>query len=259
MPQAQVHRIPADGPDDVSGLVALVRSGALDPAHIVAVLGKTEGNGCVNDFTRGFATATLKATIAALSGRSAERVEQDVLFVMSGGTEGGLSPHWLVFAAAPAAAPPRQGETALALGTARTRSFAPEEIGRMAQIRATEAAVREAMRAAAITDPADVHYVQVKCPLLTRARIAQAHAAGASVVIEETYASMGYSRAASALGVALALGEVAAELDRRCDRLPRFFRFFAPGQHLRRRRTDGEPGAGGRQQRRVVGRSGDRP
>ena len=211
MPQAQVHRIPADGPDDVSGLVALVRSGALDPAHIIAVLGKTEGNGCVNDFTRGFATATLKASIAALSGRSADQVEREVLFVMSGGTEGGLSPHWLVFAAAPAAAPARPGATALALGTARTRPFGPEEIGRMAQIRATEAAVREAMREAAISDPADVHYVQVKCPLLTRARIAQAYASGASVATEETYASMGWSRAASALGVALALGEVAAD------------------------------------------------
>lgn len=208
MRQAQVHRIPADAPDDVSGLVALVRSGALDPARIVAVLGKTEGNGCVNDFTRGFATAALKTAIAALSGRSAEQVEQEVLFVMSGGTEGGLSPHWLVFTAGPAAAPPRAGEKALALGSARTRPFAAEEVGRMAQIRATEAAVREAMHAAAISDPADVHYVQVKCPLLTRARIALA--AGAGAVTEDTYGSMAYSRAASALGVALALGEVAA-------------------------------------------------
>ena len=207
--QAQVHRIPADGPDDVAGLAALVAAGRLDPARIVAVLGKTEGNGCVNDFTRGFANATLKAAIGGWTGRSAAEVEQRVLFVMSGGTEGGLSPHWLVFSAVPDAAPPRAGERRLALGTARTRSFAPEEIGRMAQITATAAAVRAAMRQAAIGDAADVHYVQVKCPLLTRARIAATLGAGATVVTEETYASMGYSRAASALGVALALGEVA--------------------------------------------------
>ncbi|HET9019782.1 MAG TPA: ring-opening amidohydrolase, partial [Acetobacteraceae bacterium] len=115
-----------------------------------------------------------------------------------------------VFTAGPASAPPRPGRKALALGSARTRAFAPEDIGRMPQILATEAAVREAMRAAAISDPADVHYVQIKCPLLTRARIAQAEARGATVATGETYASMGYSRAASALGVALALGEVAA-------------------------------------------------
>lgn len=208
--QAQVFRIPADGPDDVAGLAALVRAGALRPDHIVAVLGKTEGNGCVNDFTRGFATASLKSCIAALSGRSADQVGREVLFVMSGGTEGGLSPHWLVFAVVPNSAPPALGVKALALGSARTRPFAPEEVGRTPQIHATAEAVRQAMRQARIADPADVHYVQVKCPLLTRARIAQAHAAGASVAVEETYASMGYSRAASALGVALALGEVDA-------------------------------------------------
>lgn len=211
MMQAQVHRIPAAGPDDVAGLAALVNAGTLDPARIVAVLGKTEGNGCVNDFSRGFAAATLTSAIAALSGRSAGQVAREVLFVMSGGTEGGLSPHWLVFAAVPAAAPPRPGGKALALGSARTRAFAAEEIGRMPQMLATADAVREAMRAAAITDPADVHYVQVKCPLLTRARVAQAEAAGATVVTDDTYASMAYSRAASALGVALALGEVAAD------------------------------------------------
>ena len=209
--QAAVHRIPADGPDDVAGLVTLVRDGRLDPGHIVAVLGKTEGNGCVNDFTRGFATARLKAAIAELSGRSAEQVGQDVIFVMSGGTEGGLSPHWLVFAADRDTAPPVAGVKRLALGTARTRSFLPQEVGRQPQISATADAVRQAMRRAGITEAADVHYVQVKCPLLTRARIAEAHAAGATVAIEDTYASMGWSRAASALGVAVALGEIAAD------------------------------------------------
>ncbi len=209
--QAQVHRIAASGPDDVSGLVALVRQGALDASRIVAVLGKTEGNGCVNDFTRAFAAASLKTAIATLSGRDPAAVERDVLFVMSGGTEGGLSPHFLVFAVVPDTAPPRPGIRALALGTARTGAFAAEEIGRRPQISATAAAVRAAMRQAGIDDPSDVHYVQVKCPLLTRARIAVAHGSGASVATEATYASMGLSRAASALGVAVALGEVAAE------------------------------------------------
>lgn len=209
--QAQVHRIAANGPDDVSGLAALVLAGTLDPRHIVAVLGKTEGNGCVNDFTRAFAATTLKAAIATLSGRDPAAVGREVLFVMSGGTEGGLSPHFLVFAVVPDAAPPQAGSKALALGTARTRAFAPAEIGRRPQILATAAAVREAMRQAGIDDPDDVHYVQVKCPLLTRARIAGAHAAGATVASEETYASMGVSRAASALGVAVALGEVAED------------------------------------------------
>src|SRR5579863_1341822 len=104
--QARVHRIPAGGPDDVAGIAALVQAGALRPERVVAVLGKTEGNGCVNDFTRGYATTSLKAGFAALSGRTPAEVEQSTLFVMSGGTEGGLSPHWLVFEVADDTAPP---------------------------------------------------------------------------------------------------------------------------------------------------------
>ncbi len=207
--QARVHRIPAGGPDDMSGIFARVRAGELRPERVVAVLGKTEGNGCVNDFTRGYASASLKAAFAALTGCGAAEVEHRTLFVMSGGTEGGLSPHWLIFEVAEDAAPPLPGRKALALGIARTRAFAPQQIGRMPQVLATAEAVRAAMAEAGIIDEADVHYVQIKCPLLTRARIEQAHHSGNSVAAEETYASMGASRGASALGVALALGEVA--------------------------------------------------
>lgn len=68
-----------------------------------------------------------------------------------------------------------------------------------------------AMGDAGIADPAEVHYVQVKCPLITSARVAEAASRGESVATAETYASMGLSRGASALGVALALGEIAEE------------------------------------------------
>ena len=67
----RVHRINAAAPDDVAGLQALVTSGRLDPRGIVAILGKTEGNGCVNDFTRGFASATLSRRSRTPPGRSA--------------------------------------------------------------------------------------------------------------------------------------------------------------------------------------------
>jgi len=126
---------------------------------------------------------------------------------MSGGTEGGLSPHFLVFATAPGD-PPVPGRKALAIGTAVTDSLRPEEIGRVAQVRATEAAVRAAMIHAEIDDPADVHWVQVKCPLLIKERIAEARSRGARTATADTYASMGLSRGAGALGVALALGEL---------------------------------------------------
>ena len=66
------------------------------------------------------------------------------------------------------------------------------------------------MADAGIVSPADVHFVQIKCPLLTKERIEEATRRGAAVATEDTYHSMALSRGASALGVAVALGEVPA-------------------------------------------------
>lgn len=205
--RAALHRVPMAHPGDVAAVAALFDAGLVDPATVVAILGKTEGNGCVNDFTRAYAVAELGTMLAARLGTSRDAVLERVAMVMSGGTEGGLSPHFLVLSVDEADAPPGPGG-ALAIGTAFTAPFRPEEIGRMAQVGRTAEAVRTAMREAALDDPAQVHFVQVKCPLLTSERIAEAAARGRTVATHDTYASMGLSRGASALGVALALGEV---------------------------------------------------
>ena len=68
------------------------------------------------------------------------------------------------------------------------------------------------MRDAGIDDPRDVHFVQIKCPLLTSERIEAALHRGRKTVTTSAYSSMGYSRGASALGVARALGEIEAEI-----------------------------------------------
>lgn len=201
--------VPARHPGDAAAVAALFDQGALRPEEVVAILGKTEGNGCVNDFTRAYAVEALAAMLATRLGLAREAVLARVAMVMSGGTEGGLSPHFLVLGVRQGAAEAMPGP-ALALGVAFTPEFRPEELGRMAQVEATAEAVRRAMREAAIARAEDVHYVQVKCPLLTSERMAEARARGALCATEDTYASMGLSRGASALGVALALGEVPA-------------------------------------------------
>src|SRR5947209_6834548 len=71
------------------------------------------------------------------------------------------------------------------------------------------AAVHAALADGGIDTPADVHVVQVKCPLLTAQRVGDAEERGAAVMTRDTLKSMGLSRAASALGVAVALGELA--------------------------------------------------
>ena len=55
--RVDVFRLPMQGPADTAPLLRLLDSGALDARHIVALLGKTEGNGGVNDFTREYATS----------------------------------------------------------------------------------------------------------------------------------------------------------------------------------------------------------
>jgi cyanuric acid amidohydrolase len=207
--RCQVFRLPTAHPADTSGLVELVTAGVISARDIRAIFGKTEGNGCVNDFTRAYAVTALQHALAIPLGCAPDEVGRQVAMVMSGGTEGGLSPHILVFTAGSAGSAPAR--RSLAIGTAFTRDFLPEEIGRTAQIEATAEAVKAAMAQADIEDPGDVHYVQVKCPLLTMQRAMAAAARGQSVVTTDTYQSMGYSRGASALGVALALREVAKQ------------------------------------------------
>jgi cyanuric acid amidohydrolase len=207
-----VIRIPTHGPGDVSGLMALIDSGALEPSSILAVLGKTEGNGGVNDFTREYAVAALCNALSSHLKLAPREVEARIAFVMSGGTEGVLSPHITVFARGRhfEGVGENPGEKRLSVGIAHTRDFLPEEIGRDAQIDETAKAVGAAMRDARIDAVADVHFVQIKCPLLTSERVQEAGARGKSVVTASGYASMGYSRGASAIGVAKALGEIGA-------------------------------------------------
>jgi len=204
MRSARVDRLPMSGPADVSSIADLLQSGAVDPQQIIAILGKTEGNGCVNDFTRGYATQSLHAL---LSGHLSKSQLDRVSMVMSGGTEGGLSPHWLMFSEAEA---PASAGASLAVASMVTRALSPSEIGRAAQAAIVRDATREAMAQAGITDPQNVHYVQIKCPLLTSERI---DAVGGDVATRDTLKSMGLSRGASALGVAEALGEAPPATD----------------------------------------------
>jgi cyanuric acid amidohydrolase len=209
--QIGVHKIAMNAPNDVSELESLIASGAVDPSRIVALIGKTEGNGGANDFTRGYATLSFQLMLARQLGVSPEEVGRRIAFVWSGGCEGVLSPHATIFTRHAAPAPEPIGSPAdkrLALGIAATRDFLPEEIGTMAEVEDVAAAVRRALAQAGIADSRDVHYVQVKGPLLTPAGIADADRRGKALVTRDPNGSKAHARGATALGVALALGEV---------------------------------------------------
>jgi cyanuric acid amidohydrolase len=119
-------------PSDVSGLSEAIDKGIIDPRKIVAVIGKTHGNGLVNDYTRGYLMLCLSQLIGDRMGLPAQSVSKSVPFVFSGGVEGVLSPHYAVFTVDPGAATGGE-EKSLAVGVAFTPKLSPSDIGRQRQ------------------------------------------------------------------------------------------------------------------------------
>jgi cyanuric acid amidohydrolase len=208
----EVRKVPIKHVSDASGLAELVDAGVIDADRVVAVIGKTEGNGGVNDYTRIIADRAFREVLLQKGSRDRDAVAR-IPIVWSGGTDGVISPHATIFATVPAGQAPPSDEPRLTVGFAMSEPILPEEIGRRAMIGKVAAAVTEAMSRAGITDPADVHYVQTKTPLLTIHTIRDAKSRGESVWTEHTHESMDLSNGTTALGIALALGEIAAPGD----------------------------------------------
>jgi cyanuric acid amidohydrolase len=125
--------------------------------------------------------------------------------VWSGGCDGVITPHATIFARNEKTGPASQSR--LTIGTSMSAELLPEDIGRPAMVEKVAEAVKAAMRDAGIDDPKDVHYVQTKTPLLTIESVRDAESRGHHVACE-VHDSMGVSNGTTALGIAVALGEV---------------------------------------------------
>ena len=207
MPEAiEVRKVPIHSVTDASELGRLIDDGVIAADRVVAIIGKTEGNGGVNDYTRIIADRAFREMLVE-KGAPPERVPE-IPVVWSGGTDGVLSPHATVFATVPAGQAPQTDEPRLTVGFAMSEQLLPEDIGRRAMITKVADAVKVAMGRAGIEDAADVHYVQTKTPLLTISTIRDAKSRGKTVWTEHTHESMDLSNGCTALGVAVALGEI---------------------------------------------------
>jgi barbiturase len=203
----EVRKLPLHHVSDASELTRLIDAGTLEADGVIAVIGKTEGNGGVNDYTRILADRAFREALIAAGTRSVAEVGA-IPIVWSGGTDGVISPHATVFATVPPARAEVTLEPRLSVGFAMSEPLLPEDIGRTAMVTKVAAAVRAAMAEAGITDPADVHYVQTKTPLLTIHTISDAKSRGQTVFTENTGESMDVSNGTAALGIAVALGEI---------------------------------------------------
>ena len=207
---------PMATPSDTSGLQQLADSGKIRPDTLVALAGKTEGTGQHDDWGRVWADVALRDWTARFLGIPVADVAKQVIFVLSGGCPGVITPHIAVvtreWVEIPDGDPQKKKDKRLVVGRAGSDAMPPEEVGRMGQIQKVAEATRQAMADAGLTDPKDVHLVMVKVPGLTTASIKDAESRGKSVVSHDlTFGPEGagvYANDAAALGVAMALGEV---------------------------------------------------
>src|ERR1700719_4677686 len=200
----EVAKVELKTVQDASGLEALVGAGKFSADEVIAVIGKTEGNGGVNDFTRILADQAFRRVLLKHGTRTEVQIH-NVPMVWSGGCDGVITPHATIFARNGTAVP--ADKSRLVIGTALSADLLPEDIGRPAMVRKVADAVKAAMKDAGITDPKDVHYVQTKTPLLTIDSVRDAETRHQTLACE-VHDSMGVSNGTTALGIAVALGEV---------------------------------------------------
>ena len=203
MTESNVYRLPMAGPDDVSELAKLIDNGTIDPFQIVAIKAQTEGDA----YSRGYAMQSFELMLSEKMGISRQEVAKRIPMLMIGLTGGLMSPHYNVFTKRSVEAEPT-GEKRFSIGVAVTRVLLPEEYGTAGMVRLVAEGVKAAMADAGISDISDVHCVSVKCPAMTGARLADAAARGKHCVSDNAVECSSKAKGASAMGVALALGEI---------------------------------------------------
>lgn len=200
-----VFRVPMASPEDVSQLQDLIDKGQLRAEEIQGIIAQTEGTG----YARGYTSLCMQLVLSQALGISTEAVFERIPMMMIGLCGGLMSPHYTIFSRrsvpAPAQPPP---DKRLTVGIANTRQLLPEEYGRSVQVQLVSEAVTAAIAAAGIADLEDVHCVEIKCPAMTPSRIQAAQDRGATVISSNLGQASSCSKAASALGIGVALGEI---------------------------------------------------
>ncbi|HEY0510211.1 MAG TPA: ring-opening amidohydrolase, partial [Blastococcus sp.] len=129
----EVRKVPLHNVSDASELAKLIDDGVMEADRIIAVIGKTEGNGGVNDYTRIIADRAFREVLLEKGTRTKEEVAE-IPIVWSGGTDGVISPHATIFATLPEQSVTPTDEPRLTVGFAMSDVLLPEEIGRMSMV-----------------------------------------------------------------------------------------------------------------------------
>lgn len=198
----RVLKVPMASPEDTASVTAALEAESFDATVVRAVMCMTEGDG----LARGYAALAFSHLFAGELGWDPAEVGQRIPMLMIGGCSGLVAPYAAVFIDDPSRPWVEAGGGGLAVGVTTTEALNPTDVGTPAMVDAVARAVSSAMAEAGIEDPADVHNVQVKTPWPSTVDAAQGPLAGLD---PGTVGAM--ARAAGALGVAVALGEVTRE------------------------------------------------
>src|SRR5258706_1146852 len=88
----EVAKVELKTVQDASGLEGLIAAGKFGADEVIAVIGKTEGNGGVNDFTRILADQAFRRVLLKRGTRSAAKIH-NVPMVWSGGCDVVMTSH----------------------------------------------------------------------------------------------------------------------------------------------------------------------
>jgi cyanuric acid amidohydrolase len=175
----------------------------VNPKDVVGILAQTEGDA----YVRGYAAQCLEILLGERLDLSREEIKARIPMMMIGGTAGIMTPHATFFVKKEVPEGP-SAQKRLVIGVKSTRVLLPEEYGTVVQVDEVDQAVQDAIEDAGITEVDDVHCVEVKLPAMTPARVQDAKSRGKEVVSTNPAAASSFAKGASALGVAVALGEV---------------------------------------------------
>src|SRR5471032_310728 len=123
----EVAKVELKTVQDAGGLEGLIAAGKFTADQVIALIGKTEGNGGVNDFTRILADQAFRRVLL----KNGKRSEHDIALVpmvWSGGCDGVITPHATIFARNDKTGP--ASKSRIAMGTALSVELLPEDIGR---------------------------------------------------------------------------------------------------------------------------------
>src|ERR1700681_1570802 len=93
----EVAKVELKTVQDASGLEGLIAAGKFGADEVIAVIGKTEGNGGLNDFTRILADQAFRRVLHQRGTRTEAQIHH-VPISWSGGCDGVIPPHATIFA-----------------------------------------------------------------------------------------------------------------------------------------------------------------